>query len=284
MTERQEEQAALNALHSLDAHERQILHAEIRINPRLRVLAAELEEAASKIALLLPAESPPEDDRALLLKRLKQHRSATVTPIGATFRILRQPGVAWAVAACLAVIAWNSRGVIRSLTQEMEALAQSESTARNVAADALGKVAGLENKLADATDVSQRLAGEITDLKQMNVVARLEVTSLRATVRKFEEGVAVIVWDGEKQEGQLKLEKMPPVQANRDYQLWVIDKKNPAPVSAGVIKVDARGIASVAFKPAEPVPSAAKFAISIEALGGVAKKSSDGPIIFAGPQ
>ncbi|MCE9520368.1 MAG: anti-sigma factor [Verrucomicrobia bacterium] len=284
MTERQEEQAALHAVYSLDAHERQILRAELRTDPRLRVLAAELEEAANQIALLLPAEAPPEEDRALFLRRLKQHRRAKVTSFGTTFRILRQPWVGWAVAACLAVVAWNGYRVGHELTQEMETLIKNESTARSEAASALSKVAGLEKNLADATEKSQQFAGEINNLKQMNVFAHMEVTSLRATVRKFEEGAAVIVWDNEKQEGQLKLEKMPPVQANRDYQLWVFDKKNPAPISAGVIKVDARGMATVTFKPVEPVPSAAKFAISIEAIGGVAKKSADGPVIFAGPQ
>jgi anti-sigma-K factor RskA len=63
----------------------------------------------------------------------------------------------------------------------------------------------------------------------------------------------------------------------------VIDKKNSNPVSAGVIKVDSHGVASVTFKPVEPVPAAAKFAISIEALGGVPRKSTDGPIVFSGP-
>ncbi len=283
MTERQEEQAALNAMYSLDAHERQILRAEIRTNPRLRALASELEDAATKIALLLPAEAPPEEDRALFLKRLRQHCSAKVTPFGTSFRILRKPWVAWATAASLAVIAWNSYRAWRDLSHEMKTLVQSESVARVEAASALGKVAGLEKKLTDATGASERLAGEITNLKQFNVFASMEVTSLRATVHKFEESAAVIVWDSKKQEGQLKLEKMPPVQANRDYQLWVFDKKNPAPISAGVIKVDARGMASVIFKPAEPVSSATKFAISIEAVGGVAKKSADGPVIFAGP-
>lgn len=284
MTERQEEQAALNAMHSLDAHERQILHAEIRTNPRLRVLAAELEIAAAKIALLLPAEAPPEEDRAQLLRRIKQQRSSAATPMGVTFRVLRRPWFAWAAAACLALVAWQGHRAGRDHMHQMESLAQSESAARSEADAALGKAAGLEKKLADANETAARLTDEIARLNQVNILARMEVTTLRATMRRYEEGVAVIVWDAEKQEGQLKLEKMPPVQANRDYQLWVIDKKNPAPVSAGVIKVDGRGIASVTFRPAEPVSSGAKFAISIEALGGVARKSADGPVIFAGSQ
>src|SRR5262245_41616924 len=104
MTERQEEQAALNALYSLDAHERQILRAEMRTDPRLRDLAAELEEVAARVTLLIPAETPPEDARPQLLKALKEHRRAKVAPIRTPLRVLRNPMVAWAAAACLAVL------------------------------------------------------------------------------------------------------------------------------------------------------------------------------------
>ena len=71
------------------------------------------------------------------------------------------------------------------------------------------------------------------------------------------------------------------MQANKDYQLWVLDKSKPAPVSAGVIKLDDRGYATVKFKPVEPV-TPSKFALSVEKEGGVPKKSDDGPIIFVG--
>jgi anti-sigma-K factor RskA len=187
------------------------------------------------------------------------------------------------VAACLAIVAWVGHMSRRSLTQQVAALAASESAAQSAAAAASDNAGALEKVLADARSKSDQLNGELTGLKQAHAVARMEIASLRATVRRFDEGIALIVWDAEKQEGKLKLEKMPPVQANKDYQLWVIDRKNPTPVSAGVVKVDSRGVASVSFKPVEPVSGAPKFAISIEAFGGVPKKSADGPIVFSGP-
>ena len=75
---------------------------------------------------------------------------------------------------------------------------------------------------------------------------------------------------------------MPPVQANKDYQLWVLDKdKSKGPVSAGVIRLDDKGYATLTFKPVEPV-TPSKFAISVEKQGGVPQKSADGPVIFVG--
>jgi anti-sigma-K factor RskA len=71
------------------------------------------------------------------------------------------------------------------------------------------------------------------------------------------------------------------VEAGKDYQLWVVDPKSPEPVSAGVVKVDDKGSAKTSFKPVASVSSAAKFAISVEAKGGVEKKA--GPVVMMGP-
>lgn len=284
MTERQEEQAALNALYALDGHERQILAAEMRTHPRLRELAAELDETAADVILLLPTEAPPEDVRARLLKAVSQRRRSSAGTGKLLAGIFRSPIVGWAAAACLAVLGWKNHSREISLQQSVADLTASESKFRDAATKAERTIAELNAKNAEASAQADRLATEVAGLKQINALSRMEVASLRATVQRFEGCTAVIVWDTDKQEGKIRLEKIPPVPANRDYQLWVIDKKTQSPVSAGVLKVDARGGVFAVFKPAEPMSSAARFAISIEALGGVPNKSADGPVIFAGPQ
>ncbi len=283
MTERQEEQAALNAMYSLDAHERQILRAEMRTDPRLRDLAAAFEEAAVQIARLLPVEAPPDEVRALLLKAVRQRRREKAAPVWAPIRFLRGPWVGWAVAACLAAVMWIGRPARISLAHQVEVLSRSDSAARDEAAEATGKLARLEKELADARSTSDQLAKEIAAVNQVNVLDRVEVIHLRAMARKFDESAVIILWDGERREGRLRVERMPPVPANRDYQLWISDRTKPALVSVGVIRVDSRGAASLAFRSAEPMGGPAKFAISIEALGGVTKKSADGQVIFTGP-
>jgi len=283
MTEREEEQAALNALHALDPHERQIFHAEMRTDPRLRDLAAEFENAAAQVALLLPREAPPEDVKPMLLKTLKQRRRAKATPVEAFARFVLGPWIAWAAAVCLAAIAWNGRSTIRQLSEQVAALSQGESKARGEVAAARDAAAVLEKNLADARGSADRLAGEVTALKQASALARMEVVVLRAMLRRFEESAAVVVWDGEKQEGTLRIERMPPVPANKDYQLWIIDKKSSVPVSTGAIKLDARGAVTKPFKLGEPAPGAVRFAISIETTGGAPRKPAEGLVIFAGP-
>ena len=116
---------------------------------------------------------------------------------------------------------------------------------------------------------TRSVTGEVDRLQKVNALARMEVAQLKTTLKRFDEGVAVVVWDSEKQEGKLRLDKMPPITPAKDYQLWVIDKKKPAPVNAGVVRVDPRGSVVFTFKPVEPVTDVAKFALSIEKQGGI---------------
>ncbi|MEI6534398.1 MAG: anti-sigma factor [Verrucomicrobiaceae bacterium] len=288
MTEHQEEKAALHVMRMLDAHESRVFESEMRGDQKLRDIVSELEDAAAGIALLLPEQSPPPECRRALLVAHKQRRHATMTAISAPFRAVRNPWLAWAVAAGLVVAAaglWKSN---QELKGKMATLVLGENAARTEAAHAADLNSVNEKKLAEVSGnlakVKDEMNGEIARLKQTNSVARMEAAVLRSSIKRYEEGVAVLIWDSEKQEGRLKLDKMPAVPPNKDYQLWIVDKaKSTSPVSAGVVKVDQRGTATVTFKPVETVSEAAKFALSVEKQGGVSQKSQDGPIVLIGP-
>jgi anti-sigma-K factor RskA len=281
MTSHQEEQSALHALHLLTAEEARILESEMKVDARLRQTFEGDEEAVSELGLLLPPDEAPPECRAELLARVRQLKSGNSIPFAAPFKLLISPWVAWAAAAGIAVAAMGLWDAKKRLTAQVDALVQSESTSKQEVADAHAKRAELEKKLANETQGKTAVAEELDQLKKVNALSRMEVAALKSSLKKYEDGVAVIVWDSEKQEGKIRIDKMPPVQANKDYQLWVLDKSKPAPVSAGVIKLDDRGYATVKFKPVEPV-TPSKFALSVEKEGGVPKKSDDGPIIFVG--
>jgi anti-sigma-K factor RskA len=133
---------------------------------------------------------------------------------------------------------------------------------------------GLEKQLA-------ALNIEIAALQKRDALAQMRIATLQSSVDAYKQGVAVVVWDSEKHQGVLKLEKMPPVQAGKDYQLWVVDPKQPVPVDAGIVRVDGDGFAKVDFKPVTDVTDASKFALSVEKEGGVPK--GEGPIVLIGP-
>ncbi len=164
----------------------------------------------------------------------------------------------------------------------------------------------LQQSIAKTTEAADVLRQEVTRLTTTNkaletnnkaledekslVLKRLEmgnmqIASLQSTVAAYKQGVAVVVWDSAKQEGVLKLEKMPPLDSNKDYQLWVVDPSKEKPVNAGVVRVDPKGFAKVQFKPTTDIQKADKFALSVE------KKVEDpsgvpvgaGPIVLISP-
>ncbi|HSJ01616.1 MAG: anti-sigma factor, partial [Verrucomicrobium sp.] len=257
-----------------------ILQSEKKVDARLREAIAEFEDAAAGMALLLPEEAPPPDLKARLMAEVRTRRRSNVVS-GVFFKLLRSPLVAWAAAAVLAVGAFKLWEDKQKVVAQIPALAASEEQAKAETTLAQQAQKELEQKLAAATTNSATLTAEVTRLKQANAVSSMEVATLRSSLKRYEEGVAVVVWDGNAQQGQLKLEKMPPVQPNKDYQLWVIDKGKAKPVDAGVVKVNDRGHASFTFKPVEPIRDVSKFALSVEKEGGVV--AGEGPIIMVGP-
>jgi hypothetical protein len=119
---------------------------------------------------------------------------------------------------------------------------------------------------------------ELVQLRTENVVAKLRIATLSAKIDTYAQASAVVVWDPNKQQGVLKLANLPPPEAGKDYQLWVINEKKP-PVSAGVVPMSAEGATRLDFKPVQAI-KAEQFAISIEPTGGVSEPT--GPIILAG--
>ncbi len=282
MTERQEEQAALHALRMLDAEETRILLSEARVDAKLRETLADFEDAVAQLGFLLPAESPPEELRARILRDVKRRKPGSGSKIIAfPFRLLGSPWVAWAAAIAIAVGAYNMWKTNHSLATEAALADTRVKEAQSASSQARAEADELSQKLAKLGGQNKDLLAEVDRWKQLSSATKMEVAALKSSLNKYEEGVAVIVWDPERQEGKLKIKNMPPVQASKDYQLWVVDKSNPdVPVSGGVVKLNADGSATMTFKPVTPVSSASAFAISVEKEGGVPK--GEGPIVLSG--
>ena len=177
MTERQEEQAALHALHLLDAHETRILQTEMRTDPRLREIVPEFEDAAAQIALLVPEEAPPEDCRRRVLGEIRRRRRANVKVITTPLRIIFGPWVAWATAACIALVALRYREAKHQLADQVKTLAASEAAAKSAEAQEKSRVAGLEKQITDSQTKITSLTGE--------VARRYSTPSRRKTRRAF---------------------------------------------------------------------------------------------------
>jgi anti-sigma-K factor RskA len=121
------------------------------------------------------------------------------------------------------------------------------------------------------------LRRELSDLRSQDALATLRVAALSSQLQGAK-ALGAIAWNGETQRGLVMLEKMPPLEQNQDYQLWVIDPKKPQPVSGGIVHVDNEGNARLTFTVEVPITNADKFAISRERYGGA--PTPEGPIVM----
>jgi len=303
MDQQHEELAALHALHALDESEQSALEIEIARDAELETLCHELEETAASLASVVPAIQPPMHLKSAIMDQVRQRVSAKKKAARADRRhVSRFHPWSWGIAALLAVGCfwlWNERS---HLATQVAAMTEVEAEARRQLVAVLDERDLLEKKSTEsARELAQislqlesqrqsnrlsqeqvaKLTVEITELRKKDFFTQVQIATLQSTVDAYKQGVAVVVWDSEKHQGLLKLEKMPPVETGKDYQLWIVDPKNPAPVNAGVVQVDAQGFAKVEFKPVIDVSEAAKFALSVEQEGGV--PNNVGPIILIGP-
>jgi anti-sigma-K factor RskA len=302
MTEELQDQASLYALNLLDAKEARAFEKEMSENAELRVLVEDLRNAAAEMARLAPTITPRAEVKARLMDEIARRTgSKTTAPTARKSGFM--PKLGWAIAAALAVASvwlWSER---ERLDSEVTSLAEAEGTVRNQLGLELQRerdnVALLESSTRLRVEAMQRqidhykgeagralanvtaLDNLVAQLQQRNALAKVQIATLQSDVAAYKKGVAVVVWDSEKNQGVLKLEKMPPVEPGKDYQLWVVDPQKPAPVDAGVVRVDEKGFAKIDFKPVDAIATAEKFALSVEKEGGVPK--GEGPIVLIGP-
>jgi anti-sigma-K factor RskA len=166
------------------------------------------------------------------------------------------------------------------LEKQLTAIQQKNVEAETELAAVKQKGAASEQAVAELTQKDADAQKELADLRQRNLLSEVKIATLKAQVAKFQQASAVVIWDPVQRSGILELDKLPPPAPGKDYQLWVVDPSNPIPVSAGVLSIPSVGLIRTSFHPAQPVQSAAAFAISIEKSGGSTKP--EGQIILLG--
>lgn len=151
-------------------------------------------------------------------------------------------------------------------------VAKSELVARQA------RLAELGEQLALATT---EVSGLRERLQAEGNLAQLKIATLASLAGNSPEALAVAVWNPTTQQGILRVDKLPALASDKDYQLWVIDPAYPNPVDGGVFTVDpVTGNAQISFRPNQRVNNAAKFAVSLERKGGVPK--AEGPMMLLG--
>lgn len=243
-------------LDELDPNDAERVRAEISTDPEVCDFVRETEEAfASVVYALQPISSPPGLPRRIVeLERARKQGRAPAPRSNIVWF-----AIPWALAACLAV-------ACAILSLERATLHE--------------RIAQAGRDLLVLGQRNARVESDLATLQKRNALAEVKIMMLRAQVAAFESATAVVVWDKDQKNGVLQLDKMPPPGPGKDYQLWVIDPKNPQPVSAGVLTVLNNGPIRTSFWPQSPIESASAFAISLEKSGGSTKP--EGQIILVG--
>jgi anti-sigma-K factor RskA len=276
----QDELAALYALDLLEGAEREKFVAELGRSSALRKRVGDLRQAAAALAHLAPEADPP---AALKERILASAASRSPVPENAPAasperrRPIAFPAwIPWLAAACFGLAAVWSEKLYLAARSENASLRDQQ----NLAQQALDQTRG---QLGDSTRLLAASGREVAELdatlKAEGDLAHLKIATLASMLGNSPAALAVAVWNPTREEGVLTVSKLPALAAAMDYQLWVIDPQYPSPVSGGVFTVDpVTGEAHVVFRADKPVKSIAKFAVSLERKGGVAKP--EGPIVL----
>lgn len=302
--ERFEELAAMNALGMLENDEKRALDGAVARDKELRTLTLELEQTTADLAYLIEPVEPP----ANMKKRIRAKMRARGLKGAGLSRAVVIGGTGWALAASFAVASvwlWKEHaGMTRQLAAASRAIAPVSNPAVPVVDDGktrtleeelkkrrdefeaqkqalVAEVASLNKRETDANEHVAKLTAEVAALKQQDQESKLQVATLQSKVWEYRRSEMLVAWDQKRSQGVVMLDKMPKVDSDKDYQLWVVDPNKPNPVSAGVVAVDAKGSVKVSFKPVEAVTGEAKFVLSVEKKGGVPK--SEGQLLMVGP-
>jgi len=301
--EAREEQAGLYALGLLDEPEAGQFRAAMQRDSELQVLVDEFQESAAALVRTLPrAEAPA----GVLFRVLGENRAEAPIAFPRETRASSRHGWSWALAASvvlgLGLLALNTvemrkAGSVLRARHAADEARNAELVAKLTATEAQERA--LSEKI-DALTAEQRRFGEnlallettrqgllaerdtlreqVKNLQTRDALSQVKIATLKAQVDAYARVIAVAVWDPERQSGVMTVENLPRPVIGKDYQLWVIDPRSPAPVSAGVMPSGDGESLRVAFKPARHIGTADKFAVSVENKGG--SPTPQGPIVL----
>ncbi|MGE9267510.1 MAG: anti-sigma factor domain-containing protein [Verrucomicrobiales bacterium] len=291
-----EERSELASLHALDLlsgveEEQAILleHSDADFAQEVKSQRDAIGAFAAEIEPLAPSDTLSERILSLPMKD-------TNSPAPS-----RNSWSGWAVAALLAlscvglfwqfVTAGSEQSALEDKNQQLEAdsqlsrdqlasLGEERDNLRQKIAEIQSRNEELLAKIEQSNTTNQDLLAKLGDLEKKNQLDSLRIASLEGQIEEFKNTEAIVVWDQKQNKGRIRLTNLPAVEADKDYQLWIVDPAHDNPVDAGLIVANADGSAEIPFTAADKVTKASAFAISIEKKGGA--PVAEGPIVFVG--
>ena len=241
-----EELLPFYALGALSNEERNLVEAYLKDHPETRQQIEAMESAAAALPYsVLPVEPSPRSKEALMSRVEADQRAAPATrsqpsrPRGMRFENLFR---AFSLGAATVAILW-----------------------------AIVLSAQVSRLRAEISALSQALTAQANEIAQINPKLPLETppavitVSLKGTdIQPRAQGQLIV--DPNSQSAVLVIAGLPTLEAGKTYQVWLIN--GGAPVSAGLLTVDANGQGVLIVTSQEAIGSFNSLGISIEPEGG----------------
>jgi len=271
MTDEHKEQAALFALGLLEAQERESFLSALSLDRELAALVDEYYATLAVVALTPELRDPPPGLREAILARAtgpvaveSDHSVPVVTPeppapsAPVELSVLDDLPVAGRTAPPLADMPPRRHELPQTLPW---LVAASLALACGVL---FFRIIALQKE-------NTRIAAE-------KGVEYLRIAVLESQAASLPDISARVAWNPGSGTGIIKTAALPDQGAEKTYQLWVFEKDNPVPVSAGIF--DPAANPRIIFRPVREVENAVTFAVSIEVAGG--RPQPEGEVVLAG--
>jgi len=129
---------------------------------------------------------------------------------------------------------------------------------------------------------ARRIADLSADTRDWYDLTQCDVVPLQPPAGGDGAAAAVVVWDPHRQQGTLLARKLPAAPAGREYRLWIVDPRQPAPFAAGgFAAADSGGATRFAFRAERAVAATPGFVVTLEPPGPATRPV--GPVALAGP-
>jgi anti-sigma-K factor RskA len=267
MTDERKEQAALFALGLLDEQERESFLSALAVDAELSALVDDYHATMAVVALSPELREPPASLRESILSHVT---GMAAGPVENELPDPVEPHAAIELAALDDLpVADREAPPVRSIAPRRRDISR---TLPWLVAASLALACGvLFFRVLALQDENSRLAAE-------KGVEYLRIAMLDPQAASLPDVSARVAWNPESGSGIIETNSLPDQGAEKTYQLWVFEKDNPVPVSAGVFNPVANP--RIVFRPEREVGDAVTFAVSIEVAGG--RPQPEGEVVLAG--
>jgi anti-sigma-K factor RskA len=254
-----EELLVFYALDALNDEEKELVEAYLKEHPEARQQIEEMGSAVSALSYgVMPVEPSPRSKEALMRRVAADQRATSSTrnqpsrPRGMRFENFFR---AFSLGAAAIAILW----VIVLSTQ----------------------VSRLRNEISA---LSEALVAQSNEIEQIN--AKLPQTTPSSVITVSLKGTEVqpqaqgqLIADPNSQSAVLVIVGLTPLEADKTYQVWLI--QGDAPVSAGLLKVDANGQGVLVVSSEAAIGSFDALGISVEPEEGSPQPTGDIVVLSA---